>query len=148
MSVSNWAGSVTFGAVAVHRPDSVDALRRLVADSASVRALGSGHSFSLVADTTGDLVRLDGLPPVFALDPARCEVTVGAGMRYAEVAVRLHRAGWALGNMASLPHISVGGSVATGTHGSGDTQRCLAAAVTGLELVGPDGSLSTLRRDE
>ncbi|WP_433607174.1 D-arabinono-1,4-lactone oxidase [Dactylosporangium sp. CA-139114] len=148
MPVTNWAGSVTFGAAAVHRPGSLDALRRLVAARRSIHALGSGHSFSLVADAPQDLVRLDALPPVFALDEARREVTVGAGMRYADVAAELHRAGWALGNLASLPHISVGGSVATGTHGSGDAQRCLAAAVTGLELVGPDGTLSTLRREE
>ncbi|WP_312032867.1 FAD-binding protein [Actinomadura latina] len=145
---SNWAGNVAYGAVRVHRPESVDELRRVVAGGRRVRALGSGHSFSLVADTTGDLVRLDGLPPLVEIDAARSSATVAAGMRYADVAVELHRNGFALPNMASLPHISVAGSCATGTHGSGDGQRCLSTSVSGLELVGPDGDQVEFRRGD
>jgi alditol oxidase len=147
VALTNWAGNVTFGAARVHRPGSAGELRRIVAGSRHVRALGSGHSFSRIADTTHDLVRLDGLPPAVEIDAATSTVTVAAGLRYAEVAAELQRAGFALANLASLPHISVAGSCATGTHGSGDTQRSLAAAVTALELVGPDGDLAELRRD-
>jgi xylitol oxidase len=81
------------------------------------------------------------------VDEVRSTATVSAGMRYAEVAAELHRQGLALANMASLPHISVAGSCATGTHGSGDVQRSLAAAVAALQLVGPDGDVRELRRD-
>jgi alditol oxidase len=143
---TNWAGNVTFRAARVHRPTSLDELRRTVHGCRHVRALGTGHSFSDIGDTTGDVVLLDGLPPAVEIDPARATVSVGAGTRYAELAVTLHRAGFALANLASLPHISVAGSCATGTHGSGDTQRCLAAGVAALDLVGPDGDLTTLRR--
>ncbi|WP_344972813.1 D-arabinono-1,4-lactone oxidase [Salinactinospora qingdaonensis] len=145
--VTNWAGNVTFGCARVHRPASVDELRRIVRDSAGIRALGSGHSFNLVADSAHDLVRLDGLPPLAEIDPASSTVTVAAGMTYAEVARAVHQAGFALANLASLPHISVAGSCATATHGSGDTQRCLAASVTALQLVGAEGDLVELRRD-
>ncbi|MFI9553063.1 D-arabinono-1,4-lactone oxidase [Nonomuraea endophytica] len=147
MPITNWAGNVTFGAARVHRPESLDELRRVVAAGPRVRALGSGHSFSLVADTSHDLVRLDGLPPTVEIDAERLTATVAAGLRYAEVAEHLHRAGFALANMASLPHISVAGSCATGTHGSGDSRRCLAAAVVALQLVGPDGDLVELSRE-
>lgn len=143
----NWAGNVVFGAGRVHRPESVDELRRIVARGRRVRALGSGHSFSLVADSDGELVRLDGLPPMVEIDSGRSSVTVAAGMRYADVAAELSRNGVALPNMASLPHISVAGSCATGTHGSGDGLRCLSASVSALELVGPEGDLVELRRE-
>ena len=146
--VTNWAGTVTFGASAVHRPGSIEELQTLVAGSRCIRALGTGHSFSRVADTTGELVLLDRLPQEVAVDETTRTVTVPAGMRYAQVATVLHAAGWALGSMASLPHISVAGSVATGTHGSGDSQRNLSAAVVALEVVGPDGGLSTVRRGD
>ncbi|MFB7983173.1 FAD-binding protein [Streptomyces vinaceus] len=144
---SNWAGSLTYGARRVHRPYTLYELRALVASSDRIRALGTGHSFSAVADTTGDLVRLDRLPQSIVVDARERTVTLSAGTRYAELARFLHGAGHALGNMASLPHISVAGSVATGTHGSGDDQRCLAAAVRALEFVGPEGDLVELRRD-
>jgi xylitol oxidase len=144
----NWAGNVTFAAAQAHRPASVDELRRIVAGSERVRALGSGHSFNRIADTTGDLVSLDGLPRLLRIDRAHSTVTVAAGMTYAEVAAGLQEAGFALANLGSLPHISVAGSCATGTHGSGDTQRCLAASVAALELVGPEGDLTEVRRQD
>ncbi|MFD6953472.1 FAD-binding protein [Nocardiopsis sp. TSRI0078] len=145
--VANWAGNVTFGSPRVHRPRTLDDLRRTVRDSARIRALGSGHSFNLVADSDHDLVRLDGLPAQTEIDAEGPTVTVAAGMRYAELVTALHERGFALANLASLPHISVAGSCATGTHGSGDGRRCLSAAVRAVQLVGPDGDLFWLGRD-
>lgn len=144
---SNWAGNVTFGAGRVHQPESVDSLRRIVHGSRHVRALACGHSFSRVADTTGDLVLLDGLPKTLTIDPTDSTVTVASGMSYTELAEELSRAGFALSNMASIPDISIAGSCATGTHGSGDTQRVLAASVAAMKLVAADGELVELRRD-
>lgn len=140
----NWAGNTVFTARRVRRPGSVEELQETVASAHRVRALGSGHSFNRVADTSGDLVRLDGLPAFVEVDEESSTVTVGAGMRYGEVAGLLHKSGHALANLASLPHISVAGCCATATHGSGDSEKCLAAAVTALEVVGADGELSLL----
>ncbi len=145
--LTNWAGNVAFRATRLHRPTTLEELRRTVAASARIRSLGSAHSFNLVADTTGDLVRLDRMPTAIEIDRAHWSVDVGAGTTYAELARHLHGAGLALANLASLPHISVAGSCATGTHGSGRTQRCLAAAVRALQLVGPTGDLVELSRD-
>jgi xylitol oxidase len=69
-------------------------------------------------------------------------------MRYGELAEHLHRSGWALANLASLPHISVAGAVATGTHGSGDTNQPLSSSVRALDVVGADGEVRTVRRGD
>jgi xylitol oxidase len=144
----NWAGNVTWSAARRHRPGSVDELRALVAGSDRVRAVGSRHSFNRLADTTGDLVAVDGLPATVDVDPARGTATVAAGLRYGEVAARLHAQGWALPNLASLPHISVAGAVATATHGSGAGNGNLATSVVALELVTADGGLTTVDRTD
>ncbi|MEV4483375.1 FAD-binding protein [Micromonospora coxensis] len=142
----NWAGNVAYAARAFHRPATVDELRRLVAGSDRIRAVGTGHSFNRLGDTTGDLVSLAGLPPTVEIDRERGTVTVAAAVRYGDLATRLHAEGLALANLASLPHISVAGAVSTGTHGSGDDNRNLAAAVAALELVTADGELVTVGR--
>ncbi|ARQ67833.1 FAD-binding protein [Streptomyces marincola] len=142
----NWAGNIIFGAARVHRPTSLDALRRIVSAAAHVRVLGSGHSFNRIADTPGDLIRTDGMPRRVEIDPAGRTVTVSGGLTYGELAAELHAHGFALANLASLPHISVAGSVATGTHGSGDGQQGLASAVSRVELVGPGGEPAVLDR--
>ena len=147
MPRTNWAGNVILGAARVHRPESLDSLRRVVDNSRRIRALGRGHSFSGIVGVAGDLVLLDGLPKMLDIDSARSTVKVAAGMSYAEVAWELDRSGFALANMASIPHISIAGACATGTHGSGDDQCVLAASVAAMQLVGWDGDLIELRRD-
>jgi xylitol oxidase len=118
----------------------------MVAESTRARALGTGHSFNRIADTTGELISTAALPTVADIDTAAATVTAGAGVRYGDLAQRLDAAGWALPNLGSLPHISVAGACATATHGSGDRNRNLPAAVRALDLVTADGNLLTLDR--
>ncbi|MFF8403600.1 FAD-binding protein [Streptomyces sp. NPDC015684] len=149
-TVTNWAGTITYTAEAYRRPPTLDALRALVAGSAKVRVLGSGHSFNGIADPgpRGVLLSTAALPPVIEVDAAARTVRVAGGVRYAELARAVHAYGLALPNMASLPHISVAGSVATGTHGSGVGNAPLASAVREVELVVADGSPVTIARGD
>ncbi len=143
----NWAGNVVYSARSVHRPTSVGDLRALVAASAGIRALGTGHSFNRLPDCAGDLVSVADLPPTLTIDPAASTATVAAGLRYGEVAERLSSAGYALANLGSLPHISVAGACATATHGSGVGNGNVATSVAAVTMVGAGGDLMTLRRD-
>ncbi|WP_406447663.1 FAD-binding protein [Streptomyces sp. NBC_00876] len=145
---TNWAGNITFGARRVCVPRSEAELRETVAAAGSVRALGTRHSFNTVADTAGDLVSVAGLPRVVDIDPAARAVTVSAGLRFGEFAGELNENGFALHNLGSLPHISVAGACATGTHGSGVGNRSLAGAVRALDMVTADGGTRTLRRGD
>lgn len=144
----NWAGSYTFTAPTIARPDSVPDVQRLIEASDHVRALGTRHSFTDLADTDGTLIDMTGLPADIRLDEAAQTVTVGAGCRYGVLAEWLHAQGWALHNMGSLPHISVGGAVATGTHGSGNRLGILSTAVIGIEYVNADGDLVRVGRQD
>jgi alditol oxidase len=145
--VTNWAGNVSFSAARFHQPGSVAELQRLVASSARVKVLGTGHSFNRIADTTGDLISLARLPAVISVDAGRARVTASAGVTYGELAAQLHAAGHALANLGSLPHISVAGACATGTHGSGDSLGNLATAVSAIEMIAADGDIVALERD-
>ncbi|MGV9455107.1 D-arabinono-1,4-lactone oxidase [Streptomyces sp. NPDC003635] len=149
-TVTNWAGNITYAAKELHRPHSLDALRALVAGSERVRVLGSGHSFNEIAEpgAAGVLLSLAGMPGEIEVDTAARTVRVGGGVRYAELARVVHGHGLALPNMASLPHISVAGSVATGTHGSGVTNGSLATPVREVELVTADGATLRIGRDD
>jgi xylitol oxidase len=144
---TNWAGNHTYQAAVLHRPASLDQLRELVAGAVRLRALGSRHSFSEIADSD-ELVSLDGLPAEVAVDHGAGTVSLGAGLRYGELAETLKAEGVALANLASLPHISVAGAVATATHGSGDANGNLATAVAGLELVTASGELLSASRGD
>ncbi|MEO5920692.1 MAG: D-arabinono-1,4-lactone oxidase [Pseudolysinimonas sp.] len=140
-----WAGTHTFAAAELVAATSIDQVQDAVRTrSGRVRALGTRHSFNDLADTSGTLISVTGVDPAPTLDEAARTVTVGAGIRYGDLAVWLEQRGWALHNMGSLPHISIGGATATGTHGSGDELGNLSTAVRGIEYVGADGELRTV----
>src|SRR5450755_3776652 len=144
----NWARNVVFGATELRAPASVAELRDIVRGSDRVRALGSGHSFNRIADTTGVLVSTSSLPPVIEITPGRSTVRVAGGVRYGELAQQLHGAGFALRNLGSLPHISVAGACATGTHGSGNRNGNLATSVAAMELVTSGGDIVRVSRED
>lgn len=148
MELRNWAGNVTFSAERLHTPTTLEQLQELVATSSRIRALGTGHSFNRIADTTGDLVSVRELAGDIRINGDAGTVSVPAGASYGEVAVALQQQGWALANLGSLPHISVAGACATGTHGSGVQNQCLAAAVRSVEFVRADGELVRVAADD
>jgi alditol oxidase len=144
----NWSGTYRFTARQVVAARTIDDVRRAVAAGGRVRALGTRHSFNDLADNGATLVTVTGIPPEPVLDETSRTVTVGAGISYGAIATWLQERGWALGNMGSLPHISVAGAIATGTHGSGSRNRILSAAVAGLDYVDAGGELRHARRSD
>lgn len=140
---SNWSGHHEFRAATVHRPRTLDELREVVANAPRIRPLGSRHSFSDIADSD-ELVSLEAMPASIRIDGESETVSLSGGTRYGDLAPALQQSGWALRNLASLPHISVAGSIATGTHGSGDRNGTLSRAVSSLDYVLADGSLRTI----
>ena len=144
---TNWARYYEYRAGTLHEPSTIDELREVVAGAPRIRALGSRHSFNDIADSS-ELVSLAALEPDIEVDRDASTVTFSAGLRYGDLATVLEAEGFALHNLASLPHISVAGAVATGTHGSGDRNGNLATAVAAIELVTASGELATMRRGE
>jgi xylitol oxidase len=147
LGITNWSGNHAYGAERLHQPASLDELRGIVARAPKIRALGSRHCFNDIADS-GELITVEGLDQGIEIDRAASTVTVNAAIRYGTLARALEREGLALHNMASLPHITVGGAVATATHGSGDKNGNLATAVTVVELVTSDGEIRTFSRED
>jgi xylitol oxidase len=143
--VRNWAGTHTYRAARLHQPTSVEELREIVARAPRVHVLGSRHSFTDIADSD-ELVGLEALPADVVVEGGR--VSFAAGLRYGELAEALQAEALALHNLASLPHISVAGAVATATHGSGDGNGNLARAVAALELVTSEGEIVRAARGD
>ncbi len=144
---TNWAGNYTFHAKQVLHPTSVAEVQDAVRSATSLRALGSRHSFNGIADSPETQLSTLGLGGI-SVDKAARTVTVGAGVKYGDLALALDREGFALHNMASLPHITVGGSIATATHGSGVRNGNLSSSVTAIRFVAADGTLHTLSRPQ
>ena len=143
----NWAGNYTYSAHTLHRPTSLEQVREIVANASRVRVLGSRHSFNDIADSS-QLVTLAAMPPDVSVDTQAGTVSFGAGLTYGRLTEELNAHGLALHNLASLPHISVAGAVATATHGSGVGNGNLATAVAGLEMVTSAGEIVRTARGD
>ncbi|ANS75946.1 FAD-binding protein [Paenibacillus yonginensis] len=142
----NWAGNYRYSSKELLEPENLEEVKDLVVSRTSIRVLGSRHSFNGIADTEGSQLSLRKMNRVIELDQAQRTVTVEGGIRYGDLCRYLNDHGFALPNLASLPHISVAGAVATATHGSGDLNANLAASVSAIELLKSDGEVVVLTR--
>ena len=146
--LKNWAGNLTYGTDKVHYPSKVEEVQELVQKQDKLKALGSRHSFNRIADSTHHLVSLEKMNKVVSLDKSVHTITVEAGARYGDIAPYLHENGYALPNLASLPHITVVGACATATHGSGIKNSNLSSSVSAIEFVDASGQLVTLSKQK
>ena len=146
--LTNWAGNYTYSAARLHYPETMAEVQDVVRRADKLRVLGSRHSFNDIADSPADLLSLAQFDPGLTFDRERSTVTVPGGITYGALGRQLQSAGYALANLASLPHIAVAGACATGTHGSGDRNGNLATSVAALELVTADGEIVVLSRDQ
>lgn len=144
----NWAGNIEYSTGEIIAPQSLDDITHALQKVKQITAQGTCHCFNRIADSNDQLLAMRGWNKVVELDKARGTVTVEAGMKYGELAPYIDQYGFALHNLASLPHISVAGSVATATHGSGVLNGNLATAVTALEFVDGSGKLVQLDREK
>ena len=144
----NWAGNVRYGTNRLLNIESVDQLQEFVKKQNSLKALGSRHCFSRIADNAHQLISFRSMNRMLDIDETEKTVSVEAGITYSKLGPELDRQGYALHNLASLPDISVAGAIATATHGSGRKNGNLASAVAEIELVTADGELRTLARQK
>jgi alditol oxidase len=142
---TNWAGNLTFHTDTLYQPKTVEEVQHIVKSCDKLRALGRGHSFNAIADSTHAQISLKQLDSI-DIDAKARTATVGAGVTYGKLAPIIDAKGFAVPNLASLPHVSVIGACATATHGSGSNNGNLATIVSGLEIVTADGTLHTLSR--
>lgn len=144
---SNWAGNYQYHAERLDVPQTVDDVQKIVRSRGKLKALGTRHSFNSIADTGGDQISLRNLNQM-TLDAKSRTVTVGAGVTYGQLGPYLDAQGYALHNLASLPHISVAGARSTATHGSGVKNGNLSTAVSAMKIVTADGELVALSREK
>jgi xylitol oxidase len=144
----NWAGNITYSTRNILEPRSVDEAREIIKKSSKLRALGTRHCFNTIADSDHTLLSTRRLNAIGPIDPNTATITVGGGIRYGDLCKHIDEQGFALHNLASLPHISVAGACATATHGSGVTNGNLSTAVSELEILTGTGELLTFSRDK
>jgi len=143
-SLQNWAGNILFSHTNYYEPEDVLTLQQIIKSSnGKVRVIGSGHSFGRLVDTSDTIISLKKFNKV-----RECckngEAVVGGGITYAELIGQLENKGWAVPNLASLPHISVVGAAATGTHGSGVNNTGLAQVIKSIKFVDGEGNVRSL----
>lgn len=144
----NWAGNFQYSTTKWHEPESVEEVQHLVSRLKKLRVIGTRHSFNSIADSNENMVSLQKLAKVLSIDREKETVTVEAGIKYGDLCHVLQQHGYALHNLASLPHISVAVACATATHGSGNGNQNLAAAVKSIEVVTADGNITTFSREK
>ncbi|HSY30563.1 MAG TPA: D-arabinono-1,4-lactone oxidase [Verrucomicrobiae bacterium] len=146
--LKNWAGNVEYGTDHLYSATSVGQAQEFVRKHARLKVLGTRHCFNHIADSTDEFLSLRPMDKVLSLDAQLMTATIPANMSYGQLSPYLHEKGFALHNLASLPHISVAGACATATHGSGEKNGNLATSVSALEMITASGGIVKLSRKQ
>ena len=147
--LKNWSGNLEYGTERLYSANSLEEVRAFVAKQGKLKVLGTRHCFNSIANSTDQFLSVRPMAKIVALDDKARTLTVEGEMSYGQLCPDLDSKGFALHNLASLPHISIAGACSTATHGSGDKNGNLATAVSALELVTASGDVVRLsRRDD
>jgi xylitol oxidase len=146
--LKNWAGNIEYDTYRLYSANSLEQVRSYVREQSKLKVLGTRHCFNDIADSKNSFLSLKPMDEVVALDRDAHTVTLNAGMSYGQLCPYLDAKGFALHNLASLPHISVAGACSTATHGSGEKNGNLATAVSALEIVTASGDVIELSRQQ
>ncbi|HEY7262679.1 MAG TPA: D-arabinono-1,4-lactone oxidase [Trebonia sp.] len=145
MTWQNWAGTASAEPARRYWPRTAEALADAVKEAGAagltVRALGSGHSFTPAAATSGAAIDLSGWTGVISADSESRLVTVRSGTTIRELNAALAALGMAMPNLGDIDAQTISGAISTGTHGTGARLGGIATAVAALELVLADGSV-------
>ncbi len=144
--LTNWAGNLEYGTARLSSANAIEQVQEFVRKEKRLKVLGTRHCFNDIADSTDQFLSLKAMDQAVVLDPDARTVTVQGGMTYGQLCPYLDSKGWALHNLASLPHISIAGACSTATHGSGEKNGNLATAVAAIEMVDAAGNVVTLSR--
>jgi len=146
--LKNWAGNLEYSTENLYSAQTLEQVQEFLKKQSSLKVLGTRHCFNRIADSNRQFISLKNMDQVVALDTAARTVTVEGGLTYGHLSPYLDRKGWALHNLASLPHISIAGACTTATHGSGEKNGNLATAVAALEIVNAAGGVVQLSRQK
>src|SRR6266550_584226 len=133
--LTNWAGNLEYGTEKLYSAKSLKDVQGFVRNRKKLKVLGTRRCFNKIADTSAEFLSLKPMDQVLQLDATAKTVTIESGLSYGQLCPYLDHEGWALHNLASLPHISIAGACSTATHGSGEKNGNLATAVSALEIV-------------
>jgi len=144
----NWAGNYQYSTNGITSARSLAQIQDFVRKHARFKVLGTRHCFNGIADSADQFLSLLEMDAIVGLDRAERTITIESGMSYGQLCPSLDRDGFALHNLASLPHISVAGACATGTHGSGVNNGNLSTAVSAFEIVTAGGDVLSIARSK
>ncbi|MBS0589001.1 MAG: FAD-binding protein, partial [Proteobacteria bacterium] len=115
----NWSGAQSCIPSARLAPANEEQLIAAVREASSIRAVGSGHSFSALVPTDGTLLSLGNLSGIISHDAQKLQAEIWAGTPMSQLGEPLKQVGQALPNMADIDYQTLAGAIATSTHGTG-----------------------------
>lgn len=142
---TNWARNVACQPADILHPRSeeeiIAILQRARKEGRRVRMVGSGHSFTPLAETSDYLVTLQNMQGVLHVDKARKQARLWAGTTINALGKLLHAEGLGQINLGDIDKQSIAGATSTGTHGTGVLFGGISTQIVALRLITASGEV-------
>jgi L-gulonolactone oxidase len=119
-------------------PTTEDELAEAIARATTLRPVGTGKSSADICAGASTLLDMRSFVGIESVDPTSMSVTVRAGTPLVDLIRAVEDRGWEIPCLPDIDNVTVGGALATGTHGTSGSP--LSAYLSGVRLLGPDGS--------
>ena len=121
-------------------------LQEVIANNEKIRFFGSKQSSADIAAGTDILIDMTSYNKVVSYDYNRKTITVQSGLILSELLESIESVGWCIPCLPDINTITIGGALATGTHGT--SGKLLSEYMTECNLVLADGSVKTTTKDD
>jgi FAD-linked oxidoreductase len=150
--MKNWSQHIEWQPQAIYFPDNEWAIQQLILEAAAaerkVRIIGSAHSFNPLWVNEDILISLDEHQGLIEVNTTNHQVRIKAGTKLKHLGELLFEQGLAMENMGDIDAQSIGGTIGTGTHGTGLNFGSISTQVRALKFINGLGQLIQCSADE
>lgn len=146
---SGWNGNVRHPYQKLHIIKSEEELRsHILKAPGKVRVFGSRQSSADIAAGTDTLLDMTAYNQILHINEQNLQMTVQSGITLKTLLCAMQARGWTLPCLPDIDTVTLGGALATGTHGTGRDGKLLSSYMVSCRLVLADGSVRNVEEDE
>jgi L-gulonolactone oxidase len=142
----SWNENVTHNYKSLFKITTEEELQKVIKNSKKIRVFGSKQSSADIASGLETLVDITTYNKILSYNDSEYTITVQSGVILGDLLDAIEAKGWCIPCLPDINTITIGGALATGTHGT--SGKLLCEYMTDCSIVLADGSLKRINEKD
>ncbi len=142
----SWNENIIYNYKSLYKITSEEELQEIIKKSEKIRFFGTKQSSADIASGTETLVDITTYNKILSYNDSEHTITVQSGLILGDLLEAIEAKGWCIPCLPDINTITIGGALATGTHGT--SGKLLCEYMTACSLVLADGSIRKISAED